>query len=146
DRDYYGRLGISGVASVVDSLALRLDRPITTPSGIFHTSTGQYMITTAQGRKHGVCIDAADSHEIQSQELCEWSDVYFKTNFWPSIAYPSNVSPLVNADPLVVRRLDGLRSRRSVPKEFDVCAVIRIWDGEGVEHNIRFLKAIVDAR
>src|SRR5437764_9187173 len=36
DRDYYGRLGISGVASVVDSLALRLDRPITTPSGIFH--------------------------------------------------------------------------------------------------------------
>jgi hypothetical protein len=93
-----------------------------------------------------VCIDTADSREIQSPQLCEWSDVYFKTNFWPSAAYPMNVLPLVNADPLVLGNLEQFRSRRSTPKEFDVCAVIRIWEGEGVEHNLRLLKAIANAK
>jgi hypothetical protein len=109
-------------------------------------STGQYVITTPQGCIHGVCIDTADSHEIQSPQLCEWSNVYFKTNFWPSAAYPTNVLPLVNADPLVLGNLEQFRSSRSASKEFDVCAVIRIWEGEGVEHNIRLLKAIANAK
>jgi hypothetical protein len=134
------------MASIVDRLADRLDRPIATPSGIFHTIVGQYVITTARGGKHRICIDAADSHELVSQDLCEWSNIYFKTNFSPSAAYPSNVFPLLNADPLVLKRLRNLRSNRGISKEFDVCAVIRIWDGEGVEHNIRLLKALLDAR
>ncbi len=147
DAEYYERLHLpSGVARFVDRLALRLHGPITTPSGVFQMSTGQYVITTRQGRRYAVCIDTADSHEIQSAELCEWSDVYFKTNFWTSVAYPTNVSPLVNADPLVLKRLDRFRSRRAAPKEYDLCAVIRIWAGEGVEHNIRLLKAIASAK
>ena len=145
DRGYYEGLGLARVGKAIDRVADHLDKPTITPSGVFDTITGQYVLTTSEGQEHKVCVDAADSPEIASQELCEFSDIYFKTNFWPSAAYPSNVSPLVNADPLVLDRIRDLRSLRHSPKEFDVCAIAHVWDGEGVEHNIRLLKAIVDA-
>jgi len=134
------------VANVIDRAAGRLDKAIITPSGIFDTITGQYVVTTSQGREHQVCIDAADSPEIASRELCEFSDVYFKTNFWPTASYPPNVWPLVNADPLVLGRIRDLRSWRRFPKELGVFAIMHIWNGEGVEHYIRLLKAILDAK
>jgi hypothetical protein len=52
----------------------------------------------------------------------------------------------VNADPLMLGRLDDLRRRRSTSKTLDLSFVVRIWGGtdgvEGIEHNLRLLEAI----
>lgn len=82
--------------------------------------------------------------------MLAWSDVYLKTNYWPTVAYSPKVQPFVNADPLVIPQLDTFRAYRSLPKEYDVSMVVRVWGGrdevEGVEHNLRLLEAVSRAR
>jgi hypothetical protein len=102
------------------------------------------------GRSLKVCIDSMDFPELSSPELAEWSDVYFKTNWWPTTAYPANVRPLVNCDPTVLGQIDELRGARDTRKEYDLCCVVRVWGGrtglEGIEHNIRLLEAVSKVR
>ena len=91
-----------------------------------------------------------DLPELSNLELAAWSDVTFKTNFWPTVEYPANVRPLVNGDPSVLDRIPALRAARSTPKQYDLCCIMRVWGGreglEGIEHNIRLLEAVKRAR
>jgi hypothetical protein len=141
DRGVYATMRLPALSGLSDRVADRLELPIATPTGTFQVSTGQYLVSTRRGT-YRVCIDAADAPEVQSAELLEWSDVHFKTNFWAEVRYPDHVQPLPNADPLVLPRLAQLRALRGENKEFELCAVIRVWAGESTEHNIRVLEAI----
>lgn len=135
------------LASAMDALGRQMEGEIRSPSNTFHDGTGQYLIATAPGREYKVCIDSGDYGELRNKELVAWSDIYFKTNFWPSLEYPSHVAPMVNGDPMVMSRLDGFRSARQMDKQYDICFIVRVWGGtkdesEGVEHNIRLLEAV----
>ncbi len=147
---YISRLPGRWTGSATDRLAHVLEGPVRTPSSYFHDSVGQYRFLTRDGAVHNVCIDAADYPELRSPELVEWSDVYFKANRWPSVEYPPNVRPVVNGDPLILRRISELRSYRSAPKDLDVCFIVRVWGGrdgvEGIEHNLRLIEAVNRAR
>ena len=134
------------LASAMDALGRQLEGEIRSPSNSFQDGTGQYLITGAAGREYKICIDASDYGELRNKELVEWSDIYFKTNFWPSLEYPSNVAPMVNGDPMVMPQLDTFRSIRQTEKQYDLCFIVRVWGGtkhesEGVEHNIRLLES-----
>jgi hypothetical protein len=132
--------------ALLDGIGRRLEGEVYSPSPYFHNGAGQYLVTTARGVHHRVCIDSTDYPEPASDELVEWSDLYFKSNFWLGREYPANVKPIVNGDPLVLEHLCSLRRQRDVAKEFDLCFVVRVWGGrtglEGVEHNLRLLEAI----
>ena len=150
DRNFATRWHVPRANALLDSIGRRLEGASQTPSGFFEPTVGQYLFSDPVGGLQRVCIDAGDSHEIPSDNLCEWSDVYFKTNFWGDRAYPGNVKPMVNADPLMLERLPGLRSSRSAPKELDLSFIVRVWGGDdgiaGIEHNLRLLTAMKRAR
>src|SRR5206468_11584118 len=65
-------------------------------------------------------------------------------------SYPANVRPMVNADPLMLGRLQALKRRRGTPKTIDLSFVVRVWGGgdgvEGIEHNLRLVEAVSRAR
>lgn len=137
-------------AAALDSLGLRLEGPLRTPSHTYHPLVGQYIATTADGHTCRFCIDSADYPRLPNAELVSWCDVYFKSNFWPSHPYPRHVQPIVNADPYLVRNGNLLRAYRDRPKEWDICFVARIWGGrnglEGIEHNLRLLEELARSR
>jgi hypothetical protein len=150
DRNYAGRLHVPSVNALLRAVGHRLEGPLRTPSGLFEPTVGQYLITCADGslRRHSNL--ASDPPELANEDLRAWSDTYLKTNYWSERSYPDNVRPMVNGDPLVLGRLDGLRRRRAAPKTVDLSFVVRIWGGadgvEGIEHNLRLLEAINRAR
>jgi hypothetical protein len=143
---YLSRLPGEKVVAGVDAAARALEGPVRTPSGVFHDGVGQYLIATDDGRECRVCIDAVDYPTLPSDQLVAWSDLYFKSNRWPSQVYPGKVLPLVNGDPLILGRIESLRRSRSTPKEWDLCFVVRVWGGrdvvEGIEHNVRLLESL----
>jgi len=147
---YLVRLPGTRVTSSIDRIAATLEGPPETPSSLFHNAVGQYVVGTTTGATCRICVDAADYPELRSDELLAWSDLYFKANLWPSRAYPPNVLPIVNGDPAILNRIPTLRSYRTLPKQFDVCFVVRVWGGrdalEGIEHNLRLLEAVNRAR
>ncbi|MDO6461207.1 hypothetical protein Q4485_10910 [Granulosicoccaceae sp. 1_MG-2023] len=100
-----------------------------------------------------VAIDTADGRSLHDQSILDWSDVYFKCNYWPDLSYPDKVLPLINANgtlsPAKVRHLRGLRGHR---KDYDLIYWSRIWaspgsvaDNNGVEHNIRMFETLAKA-
>ena len=100
-----------------------------------------------------VAIDTADGRGLHDESILNWSDVYFKCNYWKSVDYPSKVVPLVNGNgtlsPSKVRQLRALRQHR---KEYDLVYWSRIWaapggsaDNNGVEHNIRIFETLAKA-
>jgi hypothetical protein len=95
-------------------------RSFTTPSGSTSSRRTEAVSTAS-------CIDAADYPTLPSDELVAWSDLYFKSNRWPWQVYPAKVLPLVNGDPLILRRIESLRRAGQTPKEWDVCFVVRVW-------------------
>jgi hypothetical protein len=150
-RDQYlVRAPTPHVLKTADRAARFVEGPLQTPSSAFHHLVGQYVFEAQGGEPHHVCIDAADYPVPPNDDLVAWSDTYFKTNYWPSVAYPQHVRPLVNGDPLILGRIDALRALRAQPKEVDLCFVARVWGGrktvEGVEHNLRLLEALSRAR
>ena len=134
----------------LDGLGDVLEGRVRLPSPYFDTGTGQYLVGLEGGTTRRVCIDAVDYPDLSSPELVGWSDVYFKTNWWPSVDYPQNVRPLVNGDPMVLDRIASLRAARSTPKKYDLCCIVRVWGGrdtvEGIEHNLRLLEAVKRGR
>ena len=150
DEGYAKRLRLPRGEALVDALARVLEGRVLTPSGHFHNVTGQYLALLPEGSLRRFAIDAQDSHELASEELRAWSDVYFKTNYWPDAGYPAKVAPLVNGDPFVLPSLESLRSRRGTAKRVDVSFVVRVWGGadevEGIEHTLRLLEAVNRAR
>ncbi len=93
-----------------------------------------------------VAVDAFDSGELQSPQLLEWCDIYFKTNYWPTRTYPATVRPLANLNPDVLPRIDDLKAARNAEKEWDLFGFFRVWGGtdelEGVEHNLALFETL----
>lgn len=150
-RDQYLARGPAvGVLEAVDRAARLAEGPLRTPSSAFHHLVGQYLFESQNGEVYRVCIDAADYPVPPMDELVAWSDIYFKTNHWPSVAYPKHVRPLINGDPLILGRIGGLRALRNHSKDVDLCFVARVWGGrkpvEGVEHNLRLFEALSRTR
>ncbi|HEX3345705.1 MAG TPA: hypothetical protein VHS09_14075 [Polyangiaceae bacterium] len=133
----------------IDRIAARVEGEVVAPAQTFVESASHYLIT-AGGRQVRVCVDADDDGGRIDEQVVDWSDVYFKTNYWPTLNYAPKIQPFVNADPLVIPQLDTFRRYRSVPKEHDLCMVVRVWGGkdevEGVEHNLRLIEAVARAR
>jgi hypothetical protein len=150
EEGYAKRLGVPRVESFVDALAHVLEGPMDTPSGHFHDVTGQYLALLPGGELRRFAIDAQDSHEVGSKDLVAWSDVYFKTNYWPGAGYASNVVPLANADPFILPKIGAMRSSRDSVKRVDLSFIVRVWGGadevEGIEHTLRLLEAVDRAR
>ncbi len=97
-----------------------------------------------------VVVDTSDGRHLHNTDALEWSDVYFKCNYWPNVDYPQNVVSLVNGNGTLsatkVRKLKNLRNHK---KEYDLVYWSRIWaapgnnqDNKGVEHNIRLFEAL----
>jgi hypothetical protein len=138
------------VPEAIDRVARRVEGPLRTPSGAFSDMSHQCLITLPGGARARVCIQSDDEGSRLDPWILAWSDVTFKTNYWPALSYPSKVVPAVNGDPLVIPRLSRLRAYRALPKRYDVCMVVRVWGGsdevEGVEHNLRLVEAVARAR
>ena len=134
----------------IDRLAARIEGEVRPPAQVFVEGTSHYLITTEGGRQVKVCVDSSDDGGDIREEILDWSEVYLKTNFWPTIRYSPKVQPFFNADPLVIPQLAAFRRYRSARKEHDVCMVVRVWGGkdevEGVEHNLRLIEAVARAR
>lgn len=102
-------------------------------------AVGQYTYTGPAGQVK-FCIDAEDSGDLAHPDLLEWSDLYFKTNYWPARTYPSKVRPLANVNPLVLWRSAELRALRNVEPEWDVFGFFRIWGR--IDHNLALFEAL----
>ena len=106
---------------------------------------GTYVFHSGKGDVK-VCVDAQDSGDIEHKQVLEWSDIYFKTNFWPTREYPRKVMPMANLNPLVLSQMKFLREARNTPKEWDLFAFFRVWGGtdevEGVEHNLALFETL----
>ena len=148
DRLPRGRPGVEAIVSTLDRTARPLEGSLMAPSSAFHSLVGQYLFESEDGLRR-VCIDSADYPAFPSRELVDWSDVYFKTNYWPARQNPPHARPLVNGDPSVLPELAQLRAYRRRRKDIDVCFVTRVWGGqdevEGIEHCLRLLEAVSKA-
>ena len=93
-----------------------------------------------------ICIDAHDSRLVTKPELLEWSDIYFKANYWPTETYPAKVAPVANVNPSVLTKQQLLKALRREKKELDLFVSFRVWGGadelEGVEHNLALMEAL----
>jgi hypothetical protein len=91
---------------------------------------GRYAITDKlTGIKRRVAVDAADGWMVMDEEAYDWSDLYFKNNYWPSMEYPRKVRPFVNGDGWLSPKLHGyLKSLRTLPKTTDLYYWTRIWE------------------
>jgi hypothetical protein len=130
----------------IDSLAKWIEGPVYTPSNDFCNIVGQYLFKI-DGYVIKVCVDASDSGLISSESLLQWSDVYFKTNYWVSREYPEKVLPLANGNPNLIGNMPQLFRLRAVRKKYDLCFVVRIRCGSRtsqnlIEHHIRLLEEI----
>lgn len=92
-----------------------------------------------------IAIDAHDSPPVTNASIYRWCDIYFKSNYWPSHGYGGKVRPIINGNGL----LDHLRLRhiarlRDLPKDFDICCIVRIWAGLGFDpgHCLELLSKI----
>jgi hypothetical protein len=147
-KPFFARAG--WMLPAIDDLAARIEGPIHPPAQVFVDTASHYLITPAGGREIKVCVDADDDGAKVDAQVLAWSDIYLKTNYWPTEAYSPKMRPFINADPLVIPQLPMFRAYRSLAKRYDVCMVVRVWGGkdevEGVEHNLRLIEAVSRAR
>ena len=130
---------------MIDLLARILSRgPVTCTA----PPIGAYRFQTDQGQNLRVAIDANDFPTLSETALAT-SDIYFKSNYWPSMNHPAKVLPLPNMNPLVGQNLEFFRGLRNTPKERDLFVFFRLWGGrdelEGIEHNMALIKALSKA-
>jgi len=126
---------------LVDRIASLLTRgPLHAPAPV-----GSYEFLTDTGVRFTICIDSHDAGYLHDNML-ETADLYFKSNYWPSIAYPSRVVPIANLNPLVGSDRPYFRGLRDTPKTLDLFAFFRIWGGDdevkGIEHNLRLIESL----
>ena len=121
-----------------------------TPSGVFNSLVGQYIIEFSDGKIVKICIDARDAALFVDEELLNWSDIYFKTNFSSSIKYNDKVRPLYVASQHVFPNIERLKNLRNFESIYDLAFIVRVWGGEnetdGIEHNIRLLESVVKVK
>ena len=107
------------------------------------TYVGQYILKFSEnGKIIKFSIDTQDDHTIKSKEILEWSDIYFKSNKWDSIAYPKKVLPIINGNGILSnKRINYIKSLRIMKKrKFDLVFISRVWGGR--EHSIRLFENI----
>ena len=105
-------------------------------------TVGRYVVATGQGDVN-VGIDAFDNHRIWLPAIVDWSDIYFKANYWPSAGYDRKVMPIVSGNGSVTHRdLDRARMLRHVDKDMDVTFISNVWGGR--EHNVRLFEALAE--
>jgi hypothetical protein len=97
-----------------------------------------------------VAIDAHDDRNIRDPNAYEWSDIYFKVSYWPSMDYGPKARPLVCGHGALdhgrVARLIGLRDQ---PRNLDLVFVAKLWAGHpgatfwnSVEHLVRTFETL----
>jgi len=109
------------------------------------THVGQYLFHLRCGAVRKVAIDAHDNRNIRSQAIHDWSDIYFKSNRWPSVDYGPKVLPIITGNAgITLENCRFLSSLRAVKKEYDLVFVGRIWAGgdANVEHNLRLFESL----
>jgi hypothetical protein len=99
-------------------------------------NVGQYVVRFGDGKQIKFAIDATDGNEISSKDIHGWADVYFKSNWWPTIEYPEKVVSIVNGNGIV--RVGKLKELRKQEKIYDLAFLSRIHGGR--EHNIRLFE------
>ncbi len=104
---------------------------------------GKYVYRNSEAELN-LCIDAEDSGDIKRPELLEWSDLYFKTNYWPDRVYGPKVVPLANVNPLVLTRAETLRNYRNCQVESDLFGFFRVWGR--IEHNLALFEALAQLK
>lgn len=136
--------------NVIDRIAKSLEFKKVDLDGQLNFAIGQYIVSYSDGSYKKICINSKDYGNIKEQGLLDWADVYFKTNYWPSIKYPDKVYPLPNGNPYIISHLNFLKKCRLEKKEYDLCFVVRVWGGSdevsGVEHNLRLLEAVSEVK
>lgn len=96
------------------------------------------------GAEIKICIDAEDSGDVKLPDLLEWSDLYFKTNYWPDREYHPKVLPLANVNPLVFTRQEELRGYRDCEADWDLFGFFRVWGR--IDHNLALFEALAQLR
>jgi len=97
-----------------------------------------------------VAIDAHDIRSIWDPEAYDWSDIYFKTSYWPSLDYGPKARPLICGhgalDRKRIARLIGLRNQ---DRNLDLVLIARLWAGRPgptfwnpVEHLVRVFETL----
>jgi hypothetical protein len=125
-------------APLLDSLA-----SLVSGGAVVDHAVGKYVYHGA-GKELKICVDAEDAGEIKRPELLEWSDLYFKTNYWPDREYDEKVLPLANVNPLVLTRREELRDYRNCEFDWDLFGFFRVWGR--IEHNIALFEALAQVK
>lgn len=106
-----------------------------------HPHVGRYLLLGHN--KNRFAIDASDPGKIASNSDYRWCDVYFKSNYWPSINYPSKVKPIINGNGLLGKaEINFLSKLRESKKNYDLIFISRLWGG--TEHNIRLFEELAN--
>ena len=109
------------------------------------THVGQYRFKLKGGTVVKVAIDAHDHRNIRSQKIHDWSDVYFKVNYWKTCDYGPKVYELVTGNSAhSLEKVRFLKKLRQTPKDIDFIFVGRIWAGGDAnrEHNLRLFEQV----
>jgi len=134
------------INSIIHLLASHLEGKLLTPSECFQTSVGQYVIEFKKQKNLRFCIDMSDAKGIASLDLLNWSDLYFKANYWKDETYSPKVEPVYYVNPYVLNNIEKLKQYRNLPKTYDLCFIVRVYGGtnetEGIEHNLRLIEEI----
>jgi hypothetical protein len=150
-RDSYRLRRVLGpLAPMSTSLVTEIAKRVGGDKRPIASLVGEYFFSLEDGKRISMCVDSHDSGDVNSQELALGSDVYLKTNYWPTIHYADSVIPFFNCNPLLVDNLKTLRLLRGQRQEFDISCIVRVWGGknevEGNEHCLRLLEAVAKAR
>lgn len=98
-----------------------------------------------------IAIDCSDHRHVRDPHACKWSDIYFKTNKWPSFSYPDKVLPLMNANGILTPQdIDYIRSLRSRSPNTDLIYWTKLWgtyqDRQTcrniIEHQLRIFESL----
>ena len=101
----------------------------------------QYLwVDPGRGRRVKFAVDVHDNKAIRSSAILAWSDLYFKSNKWNSVAYSDKILPIVNGCRLSEGEIRSLSSLRHVKKEYDLAFVARVWGGP--EHSVRMFEQL----
>lgn len=103
-------------------------------------ATGRY-IAEIDGTEVRFAIDGRDPGVVEERDALDWSQVFFKANWWPTLEYHPKVRPLINGNGFLGReRIEHLRQLRDRPKDIDVSFVSNVWGGR--EHNVRVFEQL----
>jgi len=97
-----------------------------------------------------VAIDAHDDRSIRDPDAYDWSDVYFKVSYWPSVDYGPKTRPLITGHgALDEKRIARLIGMRNEARSLDLVFVARLWGGHAgptfwnpVEHVVRLFETL----